>query len=345
VEKLLHEFSLHGLDRYSRWMKRVAEVRRLFADLIHSDPDEVAFVGNTSEGLGVVASGLRWKKGDAVLIPEPDFPANVYPWINLERHGVRVLPFRRKEGRFDVQGIEKVMVPGARLVSVSTVDFVTGFRCDLEELGEFCLRKGLLFCVDAIQSLGVIPMDVKRSRIHFLAAGGHKWLLSTMGCGGLFISKEVNDLLHPERVGWKSVINEEDFSKLQFQMKPDALRFEAGTMNLLGIYALGSALELLLQVGIERIHRKVLDITTLLFQGLRERGFRVTTPVAETERAGIISFVPKSKPKELHGFLGKTGVRASLRNGLIRLSPHFYNNEEDVIRFFQALDLFRHQRF
>ena len=340
VGYLFREFCHHAIECYPNWVKRIAEVRRLFAQLLNADPNEIAFVGSTSEGLSTIAAGLTWKQGDAVLIPIPEFPANVYPWMNLERHGVRVDFIQKKEGRFGIRDVEKALIPGTRLISVSSVDFTSGFRCDLEGLGDFCERKGILLCVDAIQSLGVIPMDVKKYGIHFLAAGGHKWLLSTMGCGGLFIAKSVNDRVHPERVGWKSVIQEEEFFHLDFHLKPDALRFEPGTMNVAGIYALGAAIELLLEVGIGKIYEHVLSINDLLYHGLNDRNIPITTPMDKDERSGILSFTPTSDPKSLYQFLTERKIMASLRNDLIRLSPHFYNNKDDVDCFFQALDSF-----
>lgn len=338
AEALFREFSYCGIECYPEWVKRIEEVRRLFATLIHSEPDEIAFVGNTSEGLSVIAAGLDWKEGDVVLVPLPEFPANVYPWLNLEQRGVTVRFIQRKDGRFDIKELDKALTPGTRLVTVSSVDFATGFRCDLEALGDFCQRKGLLFCVDAIQSLGVIPMDVKKYGIHFLAAGGHKWLLSTMGCGALFISKEVGHLIHPERVGWKSVMQEEEFFRLHFELKPDALRFEPGTMNVAGIYALGAAIELLLEVGVENIYQCVLRLNELLTQGLRDRNMKITTPAGEGERSGILSFIPSSDPHSLYRMLTEKKIMVSLRDITIRLSPHFYNNREDVRSFLEALD-------
>ena len=340
VESLLREFSYCGIECYPKWLKRIAEVRGLFAKLIKAHAHEIAFVGNTSEGLSTVAAGLEWKEGDVVLVPTPEFPANIYPWMNLERQGVSLQFIQREEGRFGVREIERVLKPRTRLLSVSSVDFSTGFRCDLEAIGDFCKRKGILFCVDAIQSLGVIPMDVKKYAIHFMAAGSHKWLLSTMGCGTLFISNEVNDLVHPGQVGWKSVVDEEEFFQLSFDLKPDALRFEPGTMNMAGIYALGAALDLLQELGIEKIYRNVLNINDLLFQGLMDRNVRIMTPMGQEERSGILSFIPSSDPKSLFKFLAGKKIVVSLRDNMIRLSPHFFNNGDDVRIFFEALDGF-----
>ncbi|NIR14219.1 MAG: aminotransferase class V-fold PLP-dependent enzyme [Desulfobacterales bacterium] len=236
--------------------------------------------------------------------------------------------------------MDKALVPGTRLLSVSSVDFATGFLCDLEALGEFCRKKGLLFCVDAIQSLGVVPIDVKKCKIHFLASGGHKWLLSAMGCGCLFVSKDVDHLVHPAQVGWKSVVQEEEFFQIQFDLKPDALRFEPGTMNVAGIYALGAALELLMEVDVENVYAHVMALNDLLYEGLKERKVRIVTPMGTNERSGILSFIPSSNPKSLHIFLSKEMIRVSLRNQMIRLSPHFYNNKDDIDLFFQVLDRF-----
>jgi selenocysteine lyase/cysteine desulfurase len=170
-------------------------------------------------------------------------------------------------------------------------------------------------------------MDVKKYGIHFLASGGHKWLLSAMGCGTLFISKDVDNLVHPEKVGWKSVVHEEEFFQIQFDLKPDARRFEPGTMNVAGIYALGASLELLMEVAVEKAYAHVMALNDLLYGGLKERKVQIATPMGADERSGIMSFIPSADPN-----------RISLRNNMIRLSPHFYNNKHDIDRFFKALD-------
>jgi len=330
VEAIYREFSRCGIDCGSAWIERITEVRELFARLIHADPDEIAFTGNTSEGLSAIAAGLKWKKGDVVLIPEPEFPANVYPWMNLERYGVQVTFIQRRDGRLDIEDLNKALQPKTRLISLSSVDFAGGFRSDLKAMGSFCKEKGILFCVDAVQSLGVIPMDVKKYGIHFLSAGGHKWLISSMGCAGLFISKDVADLLHPEIVGWKSVVDDNNFFRIDFDLKPNALRFEPGTMNVAGIYALGAAIDLLLEAGIDKIYRHVMDIIDYLVEGLKGKNIIIKTPMGQKERSGIFSFVPASDPEALIKSFQEKKIIASLRNGMIRISPHFYNNIEDI---------------
>jgi cysteine desulfurase/selenocysteine lyase len=337
----MEEFSYCGISCYPKWVKAIEKTRNLFARLINAAPNEISFTGNTSEGLSTVATGVKWKDGDVVMVPVPDFPTNIYPWMNLERLGVKVhFVEKASGGRFGLDQVKKALLPRTRLLTVSSVDFCTGFRCDLAALGDFCRRKGILFCVDGIQSLGVIPMDVERFGIHFLAGGGHKWLLSTMGIGALYVSKEVNEEIHPTRVGWKSVVDEEDFFRVHFDLKPDALRFEPGTMNLLGIAALGAAIELLLNAGIEEIMTRVFALNEVLRDGLRLRGLEVISSMIEHERSGIVSFLPSVDPGGLFHFLSNNNVMVSLRGDKIRLSPHFYNNESEVEAFFRTLDSF-----
>jgi len=334
--QISHEGSLH----YPEWVKTVERTRSLFARLINADPSEICFVTNTSEGLSTVAGGISWKPGDKIVAAVPDFPSNVYPWMNLAHRGVETCFLQRNEGRFDIRDVKASLRPGTRLVAVSSTDFTTGFRCDLEELGNFCRQEGILFCVDAIQDLGAVPIDVKRCGVSFLASGGHKWLLSTMGTGALYISKEANDLVHPIRVGWKSVENEEDFYHLELKFKADARRFEPGTLNLAGITALGTAVEMLLEIGIERIFERICGLNDIIASELGKRNLRVISPMEPRHRSGILSFEAEDAGKLFRYLLTKKVVASQRGNGL-RLSPHFYIDESDIERLFEALDSYR----
>lgn len=338
VSSLAEEMCRCGIDCYHSWMEGVDAARRQAAWLIGAGANEIAFVTNTSEGLSVVAGGLVWRVGDRVLVVRPDFPSNIYPWMDLERKGVVVDFVSRRGGRIEVKDLEKGLRPGTRLLTVSSVDFLSGYCADLAAMGTFCRQKGLLFCVDGIQGLGLVPLDVKDCQIHFLAAGGQKWLLGPMGCGVLFVSDEAAGLVHPGGVGWKSVRGENDFFTIRLDFKPDALRFEPGSLNLLGIHGLGEALNLLREVGVSRIFEGVLAVNDLFVQGLRQRGLKIVTPLEQSSRSGILSFVPKADPEKTFYSLMEEKIMVSERKGLIRLSPHFYNCEEDVRRFFEALD-------
>ncbi len=339
LSELFSDYSSLGLMRYPQWMKQVEKTRSLFAQLITAEPSEVCFMGNTSEGLSAVANGLSWTPGDRVLVPVPDFPSNVYPWANLERLGVKIDYFQKRAGRFTPAELDAAIRPGTKLITISSTDFATGFRCDLEGVGELCRKKGILLCVDAIQSLGAVPLDVKKCGIHFLASGGHKWLLATMGIGALYISKEANGLVHPARVGWRSVQDEENFYNLELKLKPDALRFESGTLNVPGITALGVALEMLLEVGVDRIHERICDLNDMFSEGLATRNFSIISPVERERRAGILSFMPGGgNAHELFRFFMKNKVLVAQRGDAIRISPHFYNDESDIEQFFAVLD-------
>ncbi len=343
VNALMLQLGNEGLVRYPDWMKTVEKTRALFAQLINAAPSEICFTSNTSEALSTVAGGISWKPGDKIIVPVPDFPSNVYPWVNLERSGVEICFLNKKNGGgFGVSDIAAVLRPGTRLVAVSSTDFTTGFRCDLEELGNFCRQKDLLLCVDAVQSLGAVPLDVKSCGVHFLACGGHKWLLSTMGIGALFIANEVNHLLHPVRVGWHSVENAEDFYNLQLKnlelkLKADAGRFEPGTLNLAGITALGAALEMLLEIGIERIFARICSLNDIISADLERRNFKLLSSMELRHRSGILSFVPEDA-EGLFRYLLKSKVLCSQRGNAVRLSPHFYNDAADIEMLFEALD-------
>ena len=332
-----------GTAHYLEWLKEIAIVRARFAKLINAETEEVAFVKNTSEGLSIVANGIDWKEGDNVVIPDIEFPANVYPWMNLKKRGVEVRFVKAVRGRVPFEQIVAQVNSRTRVLSISSVEFNSGFRNDLKRIGEFCKEKNIYFCVDAIQSLGVIPMDVKEYNIDFLAADGHKWMLSIEGIGGFYISKRVMDDIRPAVVGWNSVINSSDYGDYDFTLKPDATRFEEGSLNTLGIYAFGAALALLEEEGIDHIEIRVLHLGDCILEYLRHGKFKIISSTELEERSGSVCFAGDMDYKKLDHFLRERNVIVSVRNNFIRLSPHFYNTEEEIERFFALLDEFLKQ--
>ncbi len=337
VTDFYKESANQASKEYFNWIKQVEAVRKSAASVINADSDEIAFTGNTSAGISIIASGFNWKEKDEVIIPVPDFPSNVYPWLNLKEKGVQVKFVQRQSGCINLKDIEKKITPKTRMIALSSVDYLSGFAANLPELGNFCKKKGIFLFVDAIQSLGVIPLDVKECGIHFLSAGGHKWLTGPMGIGILFISRQVNELLTPFSLGWKSVINEEDFN-IDFTLKKNALQFEPGTMNISGIFGLGAALNLLKEVGIPNIYYKVLRLNDIFRKHLDERGLHIISPASRENRSGILSFKPRNDPVKCYNFLISKKIMLSLRNGNIRISLHFYNNEDDIAAFFRIFD-------
>lgn len=336
VQEFLTDYTRNGSVNSQRWERKAAQVRKDFARLIGADPGEVALVKNTSEGLSLVANGIGFKPGDNVVTPGLEFPANVYPWLNLARLGVstRIVPARK--GRVLIKDIDQAIDSHTRLVSVSSVEYSNGFRNDLEALGELCRGRGVYFCVDAIQSLGAIPMDVKRFNIDLLAADGHKWLLSPEGAGGFYCSKRVLSDIHPAKVGWKSVVGARDYARIDFRLLGDAKKFEEGSLNLMTIAALGAELKLFLEVGLEAIEKKILSLTDHLIAGLRQLGFPIVSSLYPRERSGIVAFLGRD-PEAVCRRLKRKRIIVSVRDGALRVSPHFYNSHEEVDRFLEVL--------
>ena len=278
VEETLARFaaeaSRRGALRYDDFYDtEIERVRGRAGDLLGARAEEVAFVKNTTEGLGLVALGLGWQRGDQVVTCDLEYPSNVYPWWSLRQRGVQTVMLRGRNGRLPFESVEQALSsPRVRLLALSSVEFGSGARNDLEALGNLCREHGVLFCVDAIQSLGCLPLDVERCGIDFLAADGHKWLLSLEGCGIFYCSRRVLDLVTPRIVGWRSVADNRDFDRYHMDLQPDAGRFEEGTPNTAGIFALGAAIDLLLELGIDAIGRRVLELTERLVEGLTRRG-------------------------------------------------------------------------
>ncbi len=329
-----------GAFRYGAFFDAELErVRGCAATLLGAQTEELAFVKNTTEGLGLVAGGLDWKRGDQVVTCDLEYPSNVYPWWSLRGRGVETVTLRGRDGRLPLEAVEDALrSPRARLLALSSVEFGSGARNDLEALGKLCHEHGVLFCVDAIQSLGCFPFDVERDGIDFLSADGHKWLLSVEGCGIFYCSKRVLDLLTPRVVGWRSVTQNRDFDRLHLDLQPGAGRFEEGTPNTAGIFGLGAAINLLLEIGVEAIGRRVLELTDRLVEGLALRGARVLSPRSPGEASGIVSFLHgEEDPEHTARRLRKQRVFVVARRGGVRASPHFYNDDSDLDRLLAAL--------
>ena len=315
-----------GALHWREWYAEYDRLREAAARLIGADPGEIAILKNTSEGISFVAEGLRWREGENVVTTALEFPSNWTPWKHAERRGVevRVAPLPT------VEAIAPLVDARTRVVTVSSVAFHNGFAADLDALGEFCAARNILFCVDAIQSVGVLPMDVRRSKIAFLAADGHKWMCGTEGCAIFYAAAERRDELEVLENGWTNIDRRGKFILTPTELLPDARRFEAGSLNTNGIYGLRAAIELLLEIGMETVTRQALAVAEALADGLESIGWRVATrPVASP----IVGATPPGVERTLlqwHRHLEENGVVAAPREGLLRFSPHFYNDEEEV---------------
>ena len=323
--------SENGVACGSHWLRTVEQARRAAATLIGSHVDEIAFVKNTSEGLAMIAEGVRWKAGDNVISVQEEYPANVYPWLNLQRRGVGFKRIPLRDGRIVIEDLSSAMDARTRLLTISFVEFATGFKNDLKRLAYLCQERNVLFCVDAIQGLGVFPIDVQKVPIDFLAADGHKWLLGPEGAGILFCRKKHFDQLDLVNVGWNSVVGSNNFSTIDYRLKPTAARWEGGSNNIAGIAGLGASLEWLLTIGIEQISERVIQLTDLLCTRLQDLGGTLVSSRRTGEKSGIVSVSwPTLNARSLRHYCWENHVLLSVRAGRIRISPHFYNTEEEI---------------
>lgn len=328
------------------WYAQARQVKRLAAKLIGARGEqEIAFVANTSTGLSLVAKGLDWRPGDNAVITNVEYPANRYPWQDLQRFGVQMIEVRqRPDGRIDPGDVVAAVNERTRVVSISHVQYASGCRVELKQIADRVHAVGGYLCVDAIQSVGVMPVDVAAMGIDFLAADGHKWLLSPEGCGVFYCRGELAGRLHPNVVGWMNMVDASNYGDYRFEFQPDARRFEPGSYNVPGVMALGASLQLLLEVGIDAVWARVEALTARLCQGLAHRGYRVFSPRGDAERSGIVTFDPPEPtvrptppPASIVAELEKRGIVIVVREGRLRASPHFYNTPQQIDALIDAL--------
>lgn len=322
---------------------RIMRCRQLAAHLLNAQPDEIAFVGPTSNALSYVASGLNWRKGDNILIYHDDYPSNVYPWMALAQRGVQVRLMNIRElGRIRAMDVTGQADENTRLVALASCHFLSGWRIDLSAIGAYLRSRNILFCVDAIQTLGAFPTTVEH--VDFLAADAHKWLLGPLAAGIFYVRKALQEKLRPPVYGWHNVRCPNYVAQEQIVFPPDGRRYEAGSANLLGLAGLQAAMELLLELGIDAIAAELQRKRAWLVAALREKGYTVLhADVPAQHIASIVSFFkPESDLVALHAKLSQAKIITSLRadragRRYLRLSPHFYNTDAELHRTMELL--------
>lgn len=324
-----------GAIHWREWYAEFDAFRETAAKLINAKPDEIAILKNTSEGLSFVAEGLRWREGENVITTALEFPSNWTPWKRLDRRGVET----RVAATPTVEAIEALIDENTKLVTVSSVAFHNGFTADVNAIGELCARRNVLFCVDAIQSLGVLPMDVRAARISFLAADGHKWLCGPEGAAIFFVASEHREKVEPIETGWTNVDRKGRFIDCGLELLPDARRYEAGSLNTNGVYGLRAAIDLIHEIGIETIRDRALRVASTLADGLSSIGFRVESPMP-LQSAIVGAAPPDVESRSIlwwHRKLEEERIVTAPREGLLRFSPHHYNDEDEVARIIDVL--------
>lgn len=338
VQAYVADFNEYAASHYPKWEAAIETTRARAARLINAASEQIAFVKNTTEGLCFAANGIDWRPGDNVVLNDLEFPSNVYPWLNLSRHGVETRMVESVDGRLPVDSIEGKIDARTRVVSISHVEYGNGFRNDIAAIGAMCREKRVVFVVDAIQSLGQTPVDVAEMGIDILTADGHKWLLSPEGIGVFYCAPHLTERLRLYEVGWNSVADAGNYDAYDPTPAPTARRFECGSHNTLGIHALGASLDLLLEVGIEAVQGRLRLLTDRLAAALCDAGYRILSPRGESEWSGILTFnSPVHETEALHRTLRSHQIIGARRGGGIRISPHFYNTEEEVLRVVAAL--------
>ncbi len=336
VSRILMEEGTGGMEKIKQG---VEDTRRLVGELTGVREDEIAFTGNTTRGILIAANGIPWRKGDNLVMPGMEFPANVYPWMAIsERKDVelrRVAPIR---GRVTAEMLMEACDRHTRAVTVSLVQYSSGYRIDAEKLGAFCREREIFLHLDAIQALGMIDCRIPALRADLLSAGAHKWLMALPGTAIFYCRREILDQLEVYNPGWTSVENFMDLQSYRLNYRKSAGRFEEGSLNFHGIMGLGASAGNLLKAGMARVEKYILSLTASLERELRDNGFVIQSPRSQGHNSGIICFShPRRDTGEIFQQLTSHGITASIRGGAVRLSPHVFNTDEEVKKVIEAL--------
>ena len=334
LKHLADDSLMWGSLHYAEWLAVYDGLRAAAAKLVNGDASEIALMKNTSEGIATIAMGLDWKPGDRMVGFKEEFPANLYPWKRLEAKGVEVtwLSVYDSLDRIDEA------CRGARLLSISFVQFLSGYRAPIQEIGEICRRNRCIYFVDAIQGMGAFPIDVQACGIDALAADGHKWMLGPEGCGILYINRALQDRVEPVEFGWTNVAGYNDYGSRDMALRQDAGRYECGTLNTIGCFGLKASIELLLEVGQREIAPVIQNLGDRIAAGVQTKGYELLGTRTPETAAGIVSFrKPGIDATQVVRILSQRNIIAAPRAGWIRTSPHFYISPAEIDRLIDAL--------
>lgn len=326
-------------DYFPQVFRQRAELCQSLANLINArSADEIVPVQNTAYGINCAALSLPLRPGDNVLVIDGDYPANIYPWMNLAYRGVLTKFVPQHQGGVDLDLLVSRIDPRTRVIAVSTVMFATGFRNPIEEIGRICKERGIYFVVDGIQSLGAFPLDVQAAGIDILSCGSQKWLLGPIGAGFMYVRQELlSELVPGAYVGTSSVVDAQNFLDYNFTLQPNAGRFAIGSDNITGYIGLAESVALIQEVGPATIASQILSLVDTLIDDLGERGYRFSASTAPEHRSGIV-IVEVDDPAAATARLKEAGIVVIPRGKGIRIAPHFYNTREEILRVGEALD-------
>jgi len=338
LARWVEDAAANGAAHWPDWDRGVEACRDEAARLLGAAREEIALLGNTAQGIGLVAEGYPWRPGDNLVTLADEFPSNQYPWMNLASRGVETRRVPVEGGRGDLDRLAGAMDDRTRVLAISWVSYLSGWRYDVDRLAALAHEHGALLALDAIQALGVFELDVSKTPVDFVAAGGYKWMLGPEGVGIFYIRREHLDLLRPVGVGWHSVVQGHNFTHIALDLRPDAARYEGGSSNMPGLIAFGESLKLLNSYGPASLSARVIEITDLACRRLQEIGALIATDRQDGHKSGIVVFeMPGRDSQELARHCFERNILLRPRAGRLRISPHAYNNEEDVERLIEAI--------
>jgi cysteine desulfurase / selenocysteine lyase len=336
----LNDVANHGSEHYTEWVATKDRARTLLAGMLNVRPEQVAFMRNTSDGFASIANGIDWKKGDNIVSFEGEFPANFYPWRMVrDRYNVELRLSPERDGRIDIEEFISLIDSNTKLVSISAVQYASGFQADLERIGRAARSVDALFAVDIIQALGAKGFDLPAQFVDIAAGASHKWLCAPEGCGMIYLSDRARDMLEPSFVGWISVETPWDFADREQGFKPNALALESGTGASALFYGLEQSLKLLTETGLDRIERYLADLSDLLCDSLAGKNYNVLSSRAPRESSPIVcvQHAYGIHCNDIAKKLQSENIIVSPRGDRLRIAPHFYSNSEDIARLIEAL--------
>lgn len=348
MHSYIDDTSNYGNISYERWSVYEEGAHRRIAHMIHARPDQVAMTASTGDGMMMIAQGLRWQAGEQVVTAECEFPSNVYPWLNLAEQGVETRFVAMHEQRIRVEDVLARITDRTRLVSLSLVEFTTGFRNDIAAIARYCHERGIVCGIDAMQALGALDIDVQALDVDYLAAASHKWLLCPQTTGILYVADSLLERLSVARRSWLSVETPFDFFNYDQPPKKGAARFEHSSTNRMPIVALDASLGMFESIdgGMPAVEARVLGLTGHAIAGLERLGYPVVSPRGDGERSGIVCFLPhpsrpEMTPQQLVDELAAHRIYAAARSNVARISPHFYNTIEEIDTLLNVLESLR----
>jgi cysteine desulfurase / selenocysteine lyase len=337
INKYSTQRSGEKIENYPFTVKWNASAKEKLGKIIGAPSERIAWVDNVSNGINILAQGLDWKTGDRILLNDLEFPSNVYPFLNLKKLGVEIDIVKTHDGICDIDEIEKAVTTKTKLISISLVQFLSGYRASIDAIGEMCRNKKIIFSVDAIQATGAVQIDVVKSKIDFLSGGSQKWLMSSQGVSYIYLTEELQARMDQKNVGWTSVKDTWNLLDYNLILRDTADTFQNGTMNALGISIFEAVLNMFIDFGMQNVEQRVLENTDYFINRLTEIGIQpILKSIAEKNRAGIVSFKHEDAQKIFEQLEGKR-IYTAVREGMLRISPHFYNTKDEIDRLVDEL--------